>query len=409
MRLAIVNWTSRRAGGIETYLDAVIRGLAERGDEVALWHEVSGPRERVPIYLPAETPTWCVEDLGLKAALQQLRAWQPQLVYAHGLLDSKLEALFPSIAPSVFFLHQYQGTCVGGPKTWKFPQVVPCTRRFGWQCLLHYYPHRCGGLNPLTMLRKYRQQSRRLAVLRNYDAIVTHTEHMRREYLRHDFPKDRVRKIPFPVVGSGTAAPPTRAEKNTKRPLSRLLFLGRMDQLKGGNLLIDAAALAATALARPLQLTFAGDGPKRMEWEDKAKRIQEMRADLTTSFTGWVSAADRDRLYTETDLLVVPSLWPEPFGMVGIEAGRFGVPSAAFAVGGIPEWLQDEKNGHLAPGYPPSIQGLARAMVRCLEDSGHHESLCTGAWEESQAYSTSAHLDALLDTFSIARHKGQKA
>ena len=50
---------------------------------------------------------------------------------------------------------------------------------------------------------------------------------------------------------------------------------------------------------------------------------------------------------------MVPSIWPEPFGQVGPEAGLYGVPAAAFAVGGTPSWLTDGVNGRLAPGDPP--------------------------------------------------------
>lgn len=34
--------------------------------------------------------------------------------------------------------------------------------------------------------------------------------------------------------------------------------------------------------------------------------------------------------------LVIPNLWPEPFGLVGLEAAQYGVPAVSFAVGGIP-------------------------------------------------------------------------
>ena len=57
------------------------------------------------------------------------------------------------------------------------------------------------------------------------------------------------------------------------------------------------------------------------------------------------------------DLLVVPSLWPEPFGLVGLEGARSRLPAAAFAVGGIPDWLRSGVNGYLAPGDPPTPAG----------------------------------------------------
>ena len=46
-------------------------------------------------------------------------------------------------------------------------------------------------------------------------------------------------------------------------------------------------------------------------------------------------------------MVVVPSTWPEPFGMVGIEAMAYGKPVIAFDVGGISEWLKDGETGFL--------------------------------------------------------------
>ena len=62
-------------------------------------------------------------------------------------------------------------------------------------------------------------------------------------------------------------------------------------------------------------------------------------------------------------MLVVPSRWPEPFGMVGIEAMARGRPVVAFANGGIPDWLDDGNTGFLVPAaditrMTSSIQAL---------------------------------------------------
>ena len=83
----------------------------------------------------------------------------------------------------------------------------------------------------------------------------------------------------------------------------------------------------------------------------------------------------------DSDLLVVPSTWPEPFGLIGPEAGLHRLPAAAFAVGGIPEWLSDGVNGRLAPGDPPSAAGLARAIVECVRDPAELARLRNGARE----------------------------
>ena len=102
-------------------------------------------------------------------------------------------------------------------------------------------------------------------------------------------------------------------------------------------------------------------------------------------------------LFDSSDLLVVPSLWPEPFGLVGLEAGMRGLPAAAFAAGGIPEWLTDGINGALAFGIPPAAADLADAIVRCLRDPVEHARLRSGAFELAQRFSPARHLRALMN------------
>ncbi len=160
--------------------------------------------------------------------------------------------------------------------------------------------------------------------------------------------------------------------------------------------MLDALAPAAASLGRPLKLTFAGDGPDRVQWEQKSRRVQAANPNLKIEFSGLLNSARLDQLVLESDLLVVPSTWPEPFGLVGPEAGRHGLPAAAFAVGGIPEWLSDGINGHLAPGDPPSAAGLARAIVECLRDPAELARLRKGARELASRFDLDAHLNALL-------------
>ena len=185
MRICVITWSNRKAGGVETYLENVILALSGLGHSLSLLHEGSEPTTREEIVLPRGTPSWCVSDMGRDDALAALREWKSDLIYAHGLLNHEIEVESIGIAPSVFLAHGYHGTCISGAKTFKSPVVKPCQREFGWQCLVHYFPHRCGGLSPLTMWNDFQLQSRRLGLLRSYDAVITLSEHMRNEYLKH--------------------------------------------------------------------------------------------------------------------------------------------------------------------------------------------------------------------------------
>jgi glycosyltransferase involved in cell wall biosynthesis len=415
VRIAIATWSRRKAGGIETYLGNTIAGLHAADHDLAFWSELDQPADRERITLPASVPAWCVSDLGAECALTALREWHPDVIYSHGLLDPDLEARLLAIAPAVFFAHAYYGTCISGTKTFKFPVIAPCSRQFGWQCLMHFYPHRCGGWSPFTMARDYRRQSKRLKLLRRYKAILTFSGHMAREYVKHGFPADRIHVLSsiqnghasngahqIAKTGLGSmhreipAVNQSPLTDSRSRPFWRLLFLGRMDLLKGGRILLDALPQVAASLDRPLRVTFAGDGPDRNAWERLAARAKSQNHGLEIEFLGWLEGQRREALLADSDLLVMPSQWPEPFGLSGLEASARGVPSVAFAVGGIPEWLSDGVNGFLAPGNPPTAAGLSDAIVRALHDPQTHARLRQGALERAQEHTLQGHLLQLL-------------
>lgn len=416
----MTTWTARRVGGVETYLSNLLPELARLGHELALLHEAEGDIAREPI-LGAElasVPRWSVQSMGANAAIEALRRWNPDLIYGHGIHDVALEAATLRVAPGVFFAHNYYGTCISGAKTHKYPEPRPCSRRFGGPCLLHYFPHRCGGLSPITMVREFRIQRSRLKVLSGYDAIVTHSHHMYCEYAKHGIPPERLHRFVFysPEQSNGNVAPGRTSDRTISLPVAqelpcrgrgdaapwRLAFIGRMDLLKGGAILLNALPPVGDAIGRPLHVAFAGDGSERAKWEQNARRLQSRRNDIQIEFLGWLSRPQVQDLLDRTDLIVFPSVWPEPFGLVGPEAGRRGIPVAAFAVGGVRDWLIDGVNGYLAPGDPPTAAGLAHAIVECLRNPTVHERLSRGAVEMAGRFNRESHLDELMAVFAAA-------
>ena len=241
MRIAVVNWTVRRVGGTETYLAGIVPALQRRGHETAFWHEVDRPANREVMHFTGDTPVWSAAVLGAKQALAALQAWRPDVLYAHGLLDPDLEARTLDIAPAAFFAHAYYGVCISGSKAFSAPTRIPCNRPFGPACLLQFYPRRCGGLNPVTMGVEYVRQRARLRLLTRYRAILTHSEHMQREYERYPGLEHRIHHSWYAAEPLGPPPPPLekapRSDDGTLGPV-RLLFMGRMDNLKGGDLAI---------------------------------------------------------------------------------------------------------------------------------------------------------------------------
>jgi glycosyltransferase involved in cell wall biosynthesis len=120
-------------------------------------------------------------------------------------------------------------------------------------------------------------------------------------------------------------------------------------------------------------------------------------------FHGWLAGEALDAAWRRSELLVVPSTWPEPFGLVGPEAGVHGVPAAAFGVGGITEWLTDGENGHVADGSGAlRAPSLADAIARCLADPAHWRRLSDGARRLAGRFRLAPHVAALEATFAAA-------
>jgi glycosyltransferase involved in cell wall biosynthesis len=398
MRVAVANWHSRVVGGAESYIKGVVTALESAGIELAMLSERESAPGRERIELSAGAPTWCVSDIGEQAALAAMREWRPDIVYVHLIESTALEARLLEIAPAVLFAHSYHGMCISGEKTFKFPDVRPCGLPFGWKCLLHFYPNRCGGLSPITMWQDYLKQSERHSMLPKYSAIATASEYLRRQLIANGVKPERVHKLAMPVSAT-FAEPGSHPVASRTDDTKRIIFVGRMGLLKGTGILLDSMPAVAAALNSKVNLTFIGDGPGRTAWEEKARGVEARDARISIEMAGWKKPEEIRAMLAEADLLVVPSVWPETFGLVGPEAGRLGVPAAAFDVGGIPEWLVDGVNGELAPGNPPTAQGLADAIVRCLRDPAVHKRLRAGALEISQRFDTRLHVQSLITIF----------
>lgn len=414
MRIALVNHTNRKLGGTEHYLDVLMPRLRERGMEIAFVYENPNPEPRGTLDLPKEVPSLCVRELGVERVVQFLESWRPDVIFAHGELDPSFEARYLRIAPSIYFSHNYYGTCISGMKTFQSPVVRPCHRRFGAACLLLYFPRQCGGMNPMTMAVLYRNTARRLRILRRYDALVTHSKHLQDEYLRHGFPEAKVHNLKYEVSTKSGEIP--RSEPSHFEPFRipdtwHLMYVGRMEKLKGGRTLIESLPRAREKIGRPIHLSLAGDGPDRANWEEAAERVLADTEGVTIQFHGWLGGRAFDDLMATTHLVTMPSLWPEPFGKAGLEAGLHGIPSAAFDVGGIGEWLKDGVNGHLAPGDPPTSEGIAGAIARCFADADHYRSLCLGARQVAFEFNLDNHIDQLIRIFRShihARKSGER-
>jgi len=394
MRILIATPHRSVVGGVETYLQSLIPALVRAGHDIAIICEHNRFDGADTVDSEADdTPVWCWQDFDSAAILREISRWKPDLVYSHCPESQHLEAALLSSHPCILHIHNYWGTCISGRKCHDFPRPSACNREFGPACLSLYHVRRCGGLNPLTALRMLHTQAGRLHRLAEYRRIVVSSSHMYSEYEQHRLSREKLRLIHYPLTDARLESEPFAP----KPPGDSLFFVGRLTNLKGVDYLIRAVPLAAQRLGRPLGLTVIGDGPERIALEQLAKRMN-----IQARFSGWLSGDDKLNQVRESSLLVVPSRWPEPFALVGIEAGCLSVPAAGFALGGIPDWLVPGLTGELASGDPPTVEGLAGAILTALKDPEHYGRLRRGAWESSRQFTMQRHLNQIESTMNEA-------
>jgi glycosyltransferase involved in cell wall biosynthesis len=393
VRLLISNDGFEDPGGVQTYLEAIVPGLASRGHDVAMLY-----LDHVPAMPSPETrqtlPHFSVGRDGLEQALAAVARWQPQMCYSNNMSDLGVDRRLLAIAPVVKFMHGYSGTCVSGLKMFGLPVPTPCHRKFGAACVALYLPRRCGGLNVARIPGQYLWAREQQALFGGYAALIVASAHMKDEYVNNGADGRHVHVNPLFV--SGTRLPREPGDDIPDIP-SSVVFLGRMTRLKGGDLLVRAVAQASARLGTPVHLTMVGDGPERVTWERLASHLN-----VAATFTGWQSGAERWRWIQRATLLAVPSVWPEPFGLVGLEAAVLGVPAIAFDVGGIREWLTPGENGYLIPGDPPRASAFADGLVTAFREPATLRAMGEKALAMARYLSLDRHLDRLEEV--LARH-----
>jgi len=139
-----------------------------------------------------------------------------------------------------------------------------------------------------------------------------------------------------------------------------VLFVGRLEEIKQVDRLVDAVALLKGKL--PVRLLVAGGGSCREALEAQVRNLDLERSVL---FTGQIPHDRLPGYYNMADALALPSKM-EGAPMVILEALACGTPVVASAVGGIPELVRDGENGFLLR------QCLPQVIAATLMQSSQH-------------------------------------
>ena len=182
-------------------------------------------------------------------------------------------------------------------------------------------------------LRKFIERLFRLKI----DRHVAITQAVKEGLVKEGIPEEKIIVIPL-----GVELPPI---ETTRKPFKqediRLGFMGRLEEVKGCDLLIRTLALLKDARS-DFHLEVAGAGTRLAELE---QLVSDLQLNEVCSFVGWQNPHD---FLSAIDILCTPSR-SEAASIVALEAQRAGVAVVAFDVGGISEMLLSNKTTKLVP------------------------------------------------------------
>ena len=270
-----------------------------------------------------------------RAAVQK---FEPDAIYVHKMADlSVIQALVDSGKPLVRMVHDHDLYCMRSYKYHPLTREI-CARPASAYCI---FP--CGalltrnrnGIWPLKWV-SYRAKKKEIGLNRQFQRMVVATEYMKQELLRNGFDTERI-EIHAPVPRNNSV--PFQSSFSAR---NLIIYAGQLIRGKGVDVLLEALA----RLRLDFECFILGDGNHKVYCQELSrKRGLENRV----LFKGYVPPEEMKSYYSEASLAVMSSVWPEPFGAVGLEAMRYGLPVVAFDAGGIKEWLIDKVNGFLVP------------------------------------------------------------
>jgi glycogen synthase len=353
-----------RVGGVETIVLSLARSLAELSAEdsskifdltlVTLTPSDSYPDEALPFKIVRQ-PT-----------VAQLRHWirWADVVHVAGASLSPIAWSMILRRPVVVEHHAFQTVCPTG-QLFQEPQNIPCPGHFmagrHWNCLRCSQtpqPVRSFKLWLLTFVRRF--------LCRRVNLNIAPTA-----WLASLLRLPRTEVIPHGLESKEAILPVSSLQP---RPL--LLFMGRLVSTKGVGVLLKAAKLLVEQ-GRAFELLVIGDGPERVALEKQA-RVLALTAHV--KFLGSLPTQEIEQYFSRANIVVIPSLAGEVFGLVVGENMLRGIPVVASDLGAFSEVLGDTgsvfANGD-ATSLATQISGLLGnpAAAKALAAAARHRVL----------------------------------
>lgn len=336
-------------GGLTLATFRLAQALTEAGADVEVVHG-AGEAPRSPDIGSRRCPPLQTEaTAGSARSLRHaMAARQPDLIIS-AIPDARLLAVAADVAPTLLHAHNHGIVCPDGAKYWHRAGRA-CGVRGGWKCAALRPVLGCADMKRTLRLAPVREQQRLGDTLGEHGVgVIAISGDQRRLLIESGISDDKIALIPNLglrlqpdelAAASRTVSPPDR---------SAVVFIGRLDKTKGVRLLPRLRSAVG-----PSSLRVYGDG-YLARW---------LAADVGDCMRGEVAQQQIAGTLLWARGLAFLSLWPEPGGIVGIDAQLFGVPTGAFRLGAALDWPSARL---FAPGDVAAMGGWLGAQPERVE------------------------------------------
>lgn len=388
-------------GGAEQYATRISEALAESGHDVSVI-TADHPEKRnrtgfrqeeikgVDVYrfLPGNMYSPVDRDemeLWKKGIQQLVDIWNP---HCYWMVRKKLN----EISPDIVHIHTFGGL---SPSVFRAAYESDATvfHHLHNYALLHVHPSMFidGQISEPTGLTSLYTKINRKLVDSYIDCAISPSQFVLEKHREYGFFQNSESvRIPYGVPGSTNNL--KEKYRATKEGLN-LLFVGRITQSKGLDILIDAV----DQLECELHVDIVGDGPVLEELESRASEEIE--------FHGFLDYEQIEQFYLEADYTVVPSRWYDNSPIVIYESFVHGTPVIGADIGGIPELIKSGKTGYLFE--PENPRALASVIGKVSEETSGE--LFEETYSASRKLLIDNHARRLSDFFTEYRYPEQNS
>ena len=229
-------------------------------------------------------------------------------------------------------------------------------------------------------------------MLSDVDAFVSPSRYLANSYLKAGFPPEKLQ-----VLWNGIDLARFRKVRREPSPGElRFTYVGILAHHKGvATLMVALSHLPPDSRVR---VNIVGDGPERAAFEE-ILRVNGC-ADRVR-FWGRVDSSEIEKVYAQTDVLILPSIWPENQPVSITEAMSCRIPAIVSAMGGMAELVEDGVSGDAYPAG--DAQALADCMLRYADDPTRASRFGEAAYKRIAAHSFDKQVRQLVGFYDAAR------